>query len=127
MSRPRHCVLSLKRSIARSSRPCRKRPAGGCWPADRRQGAGRSWCHACAGARAEEKGGPMGAKENVELIEQLQRAAGDLDFDRYGELIAEDATFRVAGVPAALGGVLSGREAVVEQLRQTAGVSRFGV
>lgn len=70
----------------------------------------------------------MGAKDdNLELIAQLQQAAADLDFDRYGQLIAEDATFRAAGVPAALGGVLSGREVIVDQLRETAGVSRFEV
>ncbi len=69
----------------------------------------------------------MGARENLQLIEELQRAARDLDFDRYGQLIAEDAAFRAAGVPAALGGVLRGREAVVEQLRLTAGASRFEV
>ena len=69
----------------------------------------------------------MGTKENLELIEELQQAARDLDVDRYGQLIAEDATFRAAGVPAALGGVLSGRAAIVEQLRQTAGASRFEV
>ena len=69
----------------------------------------------------------MGAKENVQLIEELQQAARELDFDRYGQLIADDATFRAAGVPAALGGVLSGREAIVEQLRRTAGGSQFEV
>ena len=69
----------------------------------------------------------MGAKENVELVEELQQAARDLDFDRYGQLIAEDATFRAAGVPNALGGVLSGRGAIVDQLRRTAGASRFEV
>ena len=67
----------------------------------------------------------MGAKENMALIEELQQAARDLDFDRYGQLIAEDATFRAAGVPVALGGVLSGRDAIVEQLRRTAGAGRF--
>ena len=69
----------------------------------------------------------MGATENLELVEELQQAARELDFARYGELIAEDATFRAAGVPAALGGVLSGREAIVEQLRRTAGASSFEV
>lgn len=69
----------------------------------------------------------MGAKENLELIEELQQAAANLDFDRYGQLIADDGMFRAAGVPAALGGVLSGREAIVDQLRQTAGASRFEV
>jgi ketosteroid isomerase-like protein len=69
----------------------------------------------------------LGANENLTLIEELQQAAEDLDFDRYGQLIAEDAMFRAAGVPAGLGGVLSGRKAIVDQLRQTAGTSRFEV
>ncbi len=69
----------------------------------------------------------MGARENLELIEELQQAAAEFDFDRYGQMIAEEATFRAAGVPAALGGVLSGREAIVDQLRQTAGASRFEI
>jgi ketosteroid isomerase-like protein len=69
----------------------------------------------------------MGAKENLELIEQLQQAARDQDFDRYGQLLADDATFRAAGVPAALGGVQRGRDAIVEQFRRTAGESRFEV
>jgi hypothetical protein len=63
----------------------------------------------------------------VQLIEELRQATRDVDFDRYGQLIAEAATFRAAGVPAALGGVLSGREAIVEQLRRTAGASRIEV
>jgi ketosteroid isomerase-like protein len=69
----------------------------------------------------------MGAKENLELIEQMQQAARDQDFDRYGQLLADDATFRAAGVPAGLGGVLTGRQAIVDQLRQTAGTSTFEV
>jgi hypothetical protein len=36
-------------------------------------------------------------------------------------------TFRAAGVPAVLGGVLSGREAVVDQFRQTAGNASFEI
>jgi ketosteroid isomerase-like protein len=63
----------------------------------------------------------MGAKENLNLIEQLQQAVRDRDFDRYGELLSEDAVFRVAGVPAGMGGVVTGRQAVVEQFRQGAG------
>jgi ketosteroid isomerase-like protein len=69
----------------------------------------------------------MGAKQNLELIEELQRAVRDRDFDRYGEMLAEDATFRAAGVPAGLGGVLSGRQAIVDQFRQTAGAGSFEV
>jgi ketosteroid isomerase-like protein len=67
----------------------------------------------------------MGAKENLELIEEMQEAARDQNFDRYGQLLADDATFRTAGVPAGLGGVLTGRQAIVDQLRETASNSSF--
>jgi ketosteroid isomerase-like protein len=69
----------------------------------------------------------MGVKENLELIKQLQEAARDQDFGRYGQLLADDATFRAAGVPAGLGGVLHGPEAIVEQLRRSSGESSFEV
>ena len=69
----------------------------------------------------------MGANASLEVIEQMQQAARDQDFDRYGRLLADDATFRAAGVPAGLGGVLTGRQAIVDQLRQTAGTSSFEV
>ena len=69
----------------------------------------------------------MGAKANLELIEQFLQAARDQDVERYGQLLADDATFRAAGVPAGLGGVLHGREAIVEQLRRIAGASRFEI
>ena len=69
----------------------------------------------------------MGAKENLELIDQLQQAAREQDFDRYGELLADDAVFRVAGVPAGMGGVLTGRQAVVDQFRRNAGAGSFEV
>jgi hypothetical protein len=59
----------------------------------------------------------MGVKENLELIEELQSAARDWDFDPYGQLLGADATFRASGVPGGLGGVLLGREAIVDQLR----------
>ena len=47
----------------------------------------------------------MGTKENLhlELIEELPRALRDLDFERYGQLLAADATLRTAGVPAVFG------------------------
>src|SRR5437899_11074904 len=61
----------------------------------------------------------MGAKENLELIEELQQASRDRNFDRYGQLLAEDAVFRMTGVPRGLGGVTQGRDAIVEQFRQT--------
>jgi ketosteroid isomerase-like protein len=69
----------------------------------------------------------MGAKENLELIETLQQATRDRDFDRYGALLAEDATQRMAGVPAAMGGLTSGRQAIIDQLRTAAGTGTFEV
>jgi ketosteroid isomerase-like protein len=67
----------------------------------------------------------MGAKENLELIEGLQQAARDRDYDRYGALLTDDVVFRVAGVPAGMGGVARGRQAVVDQFRTGAGDSSF--
>jgi ketosteroid isomerase-like protein len=74
-----------------------------------------------------EKVRPMRAKENLELIEELQQAARDRDFDRYGALLTDDAVFRMAGVPASMGGVTTGRQAVVDQFRATAGDSTFAL
>ena len=45
----------------------------------------------------------MGASENLKLIEELQRAGRDGDYTRYGELLADDAVFRAAGVPGGIG------------------------
>jgi ketosteroid isomerase-like protein len=69
----------------------------------------------------------MDSKANIELIQELQQAARDQDFDRYGALLTDDVSFRMAGVPAALGGVTTGRQAVVDQFRQNAGGGRFDV
>lgn len=63
----------------------------------------------------------MGAKENLKVVEDLQQASRDRDYDRFGALIADDAVFRVAGVPAGMGGVLQGPQAFADQLRQGAG------
>lgn len=63
----------------------------------------------------------MAAKQNLELVEQLQHASRDQDYERFGDLLADDAVFRMAGVPAALGGVTTGRQAIVEQFRANAG------
>lgn len=68
----------------------------------------------------------MEAKANLELIEELQRLAAARDFDAYGKLLTDDVTFRMAGVPAALGGLATGREAVIDQFRQNAG-GRFEI
>jgi ketosteroid isomerase-like protein len=69
----------------------------------------------------------MRAKENLELIEALLQAARDRDFDRYGALLTDDAVFRMAGVPASMGGVTTARQAVVDQFRATAGDSTFAL
>jgi ketosteroid isomerase-like protein len=69
----------------------------------------------------------MGAKENLDLVEELRQAARDQDFDRYGSLLAEDAVYRMAGVPGALGGVTTGRQAIVGQLRELSPGGSFEV
>ena len=45
----------------------------------------------------------MGAKENLQLIEDMQDAARSGDWDRYGQHLADDVTLRMAGVPRGLG------------------------
>jgi ketosteroid isomerase-like protein len=69
----------------------------------------------------------MGAKENLELVEELRQAARDQDFNRYGSLLAEDVVFRMAGVPGSLGGVTKGRQAIVDQMRQLSPAGSFEV
>jgi ketosteroid isomerase-like protein len=51
----------------------------------------------------------------------------DTPIEGDGQLLADDATFRTAGVPAGLGRVLTGREAIVDQFRQTAGAGSFEI
>ena len=63
----------------------------------------------------------MTAKHNLELVEQLQQATRDQDYDRLGDLLADDAVFRMAGVPQALGGVTTGGQAIVDQFHGNAG------
>lgn len=62
----------------------------------------------------------MGAKENLEVIERLQDAVRDRDWDSYRMLLADDVVLRMAGVPRALGGVTEGRDAAVATMRQNA-------
>ncbi|HSJ19055.1 MAG TPA: hypothetical protein VK964_00640 [Nocardioidaceae bacterium] len=68
----------------------------------------------------------MGAKQNLELVEELQQAARDRAFDRYGELLAADAVFRIAGVPARMGGVVTAdrRSSTSSDERPTTAASR---
>jgi ketosteroid isomerase-like protein len=67
----------------------------------------------------------MGAKENLDLVQELLRASRDGDHERYAEMLAEDAVLRAAGVPAAMGGVIKGRQAIADQVRTNAGGNRF--
>jgi len=69
----------------------------------------------------------MGAKENLDVVEQLQQAVRDRDFDRFGELVAEDAVWRMAGVPAGMGGVTTGREAIVDLVSRGTGGGGFEI
>jgi len=62
----------------------------------------------------------MGAQDNIRVVQELQQAFRDRDEKRYGELYAEDAVIRVAGVPHALGGVTQGREQILANFREQA-------
>ena len=62
----------------------------------------------------------MGAEQSIGIVREAIEASQRQDWDRYRELLAEDATFRAAGVPRAIGGVLEGRDAIIEQTRQNA-------
>ena len=42
-------------------------------------------------------------------------------------MLAADAVFRIAGVPARMGGVVTGRQAIVDQVRRTADDSSFEI
>lgn len=54
----------------------------------------------------------MGAKENLAAVEQLREAITAGDRSKIDEVLAEDCTMRMAGVPAGLGGVVKGRDAI---------------
>ena len=69
----------------------------------------------------------MGAKENLAIVEQLQRATHERDFAKYAELVADDAVWRMAGVPAGMGGVTAGRQAIVDLVSASAGGGSFEV
>src|SRR3990170_8244356 len=60
----------------------------------------------------------MGAQENIRIVQELMQAFRRRDEKRYGQLLAEDAVIRVAGVPRALGGVTQGREQILANFRQ---------
>ena len=67
----------------------------------------------------------MGAKENLEVIEEYQRATREQDWDRASSLLADDAVFRMAGVPRAMGGVSEGRDAILATVRQGGSLGSF--
>ncbi len=60
----------------------------------------------------------MGANENIKVVKELQQAIRERDEKKCSELLAEDAVFRVAGVPRALGGVTEGRDNILANFRQ---------
>ena len=60
----------------------------------------------------------MGAQDNMKIVQDLAQAIRDHDERRYGELFAQDAVIRVAGVPLALGGVMQGRERILQNFCQ---------
>jgi ketosteroid isomerase-like protein len=62
----------------------------------------------------------LGAKENVAVVEELQRATRARDWDRYGELIHDSITYKLAGVPLAMGGTIQGKEAMITAARRNA-------
>ena len=62
----------------------------------------------------------MGSQENIKVVQAAMQAFRDRDEKRYGELLAEDAVIRVAGVPRALGGVTQGREQILANFREQA-------
>jgi hypothetical protein len=62
----------------------------------------------------------VGAKENLAIVEELVRAERERNWTRYGELLADNVSFRLAGVPLHLGGSVQGKEAVVNYARANA-------
>lgn len=63
----------------------------------------------------------MGAKENLEAVDQLREAASSGDRIALDNLLTEDCTMRMAGVPSGMGGVLKGREAIAAFYANSAG------
>jgi ketosteroid isomerase-like protein len=54
----------------------------------------------------------MGAKENLAAVEQLREAITAGDRSKIDAVLADDCTMRMAGVPASMGGVVKGRDAI---------------
>jgi ketosteroid isomerase-like protein len=62
----------------------------------------------------------MGAKQNVQLVQDVLEAVEARDEQRYAAAYADDAVVRTAGVPRSFGGVLEGRAQIVENFRRLA-------
>src|SRR5437867_9570604 len=60
----------------------------------------------------------MGREQNLELVKNLLDAVGHHDEKRYAEAYADNATARMAGVPSGLGGLIEGREAILENFHR---------
>jgi len=60
----------------------------------------------------------MGAQDNIKVVQDYIQASRDGDEARVRDLLAEDAVIRVSGVPRALGGVVQGRDQILQNLRQ---------
>jgi ketosteroid isomerase-like protein len=60
----------------------------------------------------------MSAKQNLELIERHMEAVRSGDEKTFAADYAENAVVRTAGVPGSLGGVLEGRQQIVENFRR---------
>jgi len=67
----------------------------------------------------------VGAKENIELVERLTKAKEMQDFETYAAGLAENAVFMMAGVSEELGGVLRGRDAIIDEFQRTRGTSHW--
>ena len=59
----------------------------------------------------------MGAKQNLEAVEELRQCARDGDWAHVADLLTEGTVMRIAGVPRGLGGVVEGRDAVLATMR----------
>jgi ketosteroid isomerase-like protein len=56
----------------------------------------------------------MGAKENLAIIVAMEQAAQHGDFEHWVSYIADDAVWRAAGVPSSMGGVVTGKQSIME-------------
>ena len=67
----------------------------------------------------------MGTAENLELVQRLTKAKEAQDFETYAAGLAEHAVFMMAGVAEELGGILRGRDAIIDEFRRTRGNSHW--